>query len=133
MNRIQEGHSPVTWGLHRFHWLSGFSGTPKDMGPAYGKRDPYYSLISLGIRTWEWYGSRLPFKGVPCPWGSLESPWNRLSSPRTYNPWRETEVMLGDIFLQQIYIYINYISLGIVLVIFSDDDDWGVQSPKRNA
>ena len=55
----------------------GFSGTPKDMGPPYGKRDPYYSLIPLpffeslkdmGI-VWETY-----HKGVPCPWGSLESP-----------------------------------------------------------
>ena len=30
----------------------GFSGTPKDMGPPYGKRDPYYSHtipISLGV------------------------------------------------------------------------------------
>ena len=23
----------------------GFSGTPKDMGPPYGKRDPYYFMI----------------------------------------------------------------------------------------
>ena len=46
----------------------GFSGTPKDMGPPYGKRDPYHEPISLGIRTWEWYGNCMGpayHKGVP--------------------------------------------------------------------
>ena len=53
----------------------GFSGTPKDMGPPYGKRDPYYSHTTpiripkdMGM-VWEAY-----HKGVPCPWGSLEFP-----------------------------------------------------------
>ena len=44
------------------------SGTPKDMGPPYGKRDPYHEPISLGIRKWEWYGNSMGpayHKGVP--------------------------------------------------------------------
>ena len=40
----------------------GFSGTPKDMGPPYGKRDPYHSHIFRDSYH----------KGVPCPCGSLE-------------------------------------------------------------
>ena len=49
----------------------GFSGTPKDMGPPYGKRDPYYSHISrdsygsaVGI-VWEAYHKGVPLLGVP--------------------------------------------------------------------
>ena len=41
--------------------VSVIPGTPKDMGPPYGKRDPYYSHtipIPLGIRKWEWYGGK---------------------------------------------------------------------------
>ena len=65
----------------------GFSGTPKDMGPAYGKRDPYYSHIfrdsygnGMGIVVGPAY-----HKQVPCPWGSLESPLNHEIS-QNYTP-----------------------------------------------
>ena len=37
----------------------GFSGTPKDMGPPYGKRDPYYSHIFRD------YHQGVPLLGVP--------------------------------------------------------------------
>ena len=46
-------------------------GTPKDMGPPYGKRDPYYSHIfrdSYGSGTgivWEAYHKGDPLLGVP--------------------------------------------------------------------
>ena len=46
-------------------------GTPKDMGPPYGKREPYYSHtipISLGILVgivWEAYHKGVPLLGVP--------------------------------------------------------------------
>ena len=46
----------------------GFSGTPKDMGPPCGKRDPYYSLRALGILmgiVWEAYHKGVPLLGVP--------------------------------------------------------------------
>ena len=33
-------------------------GTPKDMGPPYGKLDSYYPK-RLGIRKWEWYGNSI--------------------------------------------------------------------------
>ena len=54
------------------HILSmGFSGTPKDMGPPYGKRDPYYSHTTpirirkdMGI-VWEAYHRGVPLLGVP--------------------------------------------------------------------
>ena len=50
----------------------GFSGTPKDMGPAYGKRDPYYGTHifrdsygnGMGI-VWEAYHKQVPLLGVP--------------------------------------------------------------------
>ena len=51
-------------------------------GPPYGKRDPYHEPISLGIRLLGvGLGSRLPFSGVPCPWGSMKIPLNYLSYP----------------------------------------------------
>ena len=53
------------------------------MGPPYGKRDPYYSHttpIFESLKIWvPWYGSRLPFSGVPCPWGSLKFPEEKLA------------------------------------------------------
>ena len=61
----------------------GFSGTPKDMGPAYGKRDPYYSHIfrdSYGNSMGPAYHKGVPLLGVPG-----KSPIGRLSSPRAYN------------------------------------------------
>ena len=49
----------------------GFSGTPKDMGPPYGKRDPYYSHTTptripkdMGM-VWEAYHKGVPLLGVP--------------------------------------------------------------------
>ena len=46
-------------------------GTPKDMGPPYGKRDPYHSHIfrdsygsGMGI-VWEAYHKGVPLLGVP--------------------------------------------------------------------
>ena len=53
-------------------------GTHKDMGPLYGKRDPYYSIYSHTMNPylygllWEWYGNRMG-KGSHY-WGSLEKP-----------------------------------------------------------
>ena len=52
-------------------------GTPKDMGPPYGKRDPYYSHIfgdsKMGVGLGNSMGPAY-HKGVPCPWGSLKIP-----------------------------------------------------------
>ncbi len=51
-------------------WSMGFSGTPKDMGSPYGKRDPYYSHTTsiipkdMGI-VWEAYHKGVPLLGVP--------------------------------------------------------------------
>ena len=49
----------------------GFSGTPKDMGPPYGKRDPYYSHTTplripkdVGM-VWEASHKGVPLLGVP--------------------------------------------------------------------
>ena len=49
----------------------GFSGTPKDMGPPYGKRDPYYAHTTpiripkdMGM-VWEAYHKGVPLLGVP--------------------------------------------------------------------
>ena len=57
-------------------------GTSKDMGPPYGKRDPYHSHIFRDS-----YGSRMGpayHKEVPCPWGSLKIPLKKV--PKTIDP-----------------------------------------------
>ena len=53
-------------GPHHFPYVKGdLPGTPKDMGPPYGKLPTHiYSYIFPGI----------PKLGVPCPWGSLKIP-----------------------------------------------------------
>ncbi len=48
----------------------GFSGTPKDMGPPYGKLP--IPLPQQSLKIWEWYG-KLTIRGSHY-WGSLESP-----------------------------------------------------------
>ena len=56
--------TPVKPHLFSAIYSMGFSGTPKDMGPPYGKRDPYYSHIfrdsNMGVGLGNSMGSRLP-------------------------------------------------------------------------
>ena len=49
-------------------------GTPEN-----GKRDPYKKPISLGIRTWEWYGNSMG--SWSHYWGSLKMPLTKLPHP----------------------------------------------------
>ena len=60
----------------------GFSGTPKDMGPPYGKQDPYYSHIFRDLDMG--MGFPLTIGGVPCPWGSLKIP---LAGCNLFSSW----------------------------------------------
>ena len=55
---------------HTGYWSKStvIPGTPKDMGPPYGKRDPYHSHIfrdsKMGV-VWEAYHKGVPLLGVP--------------------------------------------------------------------
>ena len=69
---MTDGFSVYLNGLSKGSQLNsvGFSGTPKDMGPPYGKRDPYYSHTTpiripkdMGM-VWKAYHKGVPLLGV---------------------------------------------------------------------
>ena len=75
-------HPWAVYHMYRpLHWIdwsvySDLPGTPKDMGPPYGKLPilfPYHSHI--------WHGNSMGYNGVPCPWGSLQIPLMKGSHP----------------------------------------------------
>ena len=71
------------WDFLRIVPSMGFSGTPKDMGPPYGKLpilfpNPTPIFESLKILWVLWYGFRLAFSAVPGVLGFL---WEWDSSP----------------------------------------------------
>ena len=57
--------------------LNGIFRDPQGHGTPLIVTFPYCSHTTPmfeSLKIWEWYGSRLPCSGVPCPWGSLKSP-----------------------------------------------------------
>ena len=66
----------------------GFSGTPKDMGTPYGKRDPYYSHIfrdsNMGVGLGKSMGPAYHFRGSHVLGGS------RVNYPWKWVPWLMT-------------------------------------------
>ena len=77
-----------------------FSGTPKDMGPPKMVSGTHTIPIRIPKDMGSLYGSRLPFSGVPCPWGSrgvitLDQVPNQTSFLKSLNSNEQSLVLIG--------------------------------------